>query len=103
MYMKINKLSVKTYIISAIIIVVAIVVPLSITNINNEKHCQFISSHGIKNSFFGNNKILYIKSNRLPKFIPPAHKFVLITGDEDTTMPNDFMDKANEILNNPNL
>lgn len=95
----------KKYIIcTAIVLAIIVSITLAtISKLTEEKYCQYVSSHGIKNSFARNKQMIYVKSDQLPSFVIPNHKFVLITGDEDTTIPNDVLDKANEILNHPNL
>lgn len=67
----------------------------------DETSCLYVSSHGIKKSC--NNNKIYVKSDQLDSFIIPRTPFILVTGDEDTTIPDDFKNKSTEILNSPNL
>jgi len=70
---------------------------------NDESHCSYVSSHGIIKASKSIKGVHYVKSDHLGIFEIPSEKFVLVTGDEDTTIPDDFQEKANEILNSPNL
>jgi hypothetical protein len=72
-------------------------------NIEDDSHCKYVCSHGIMKASKKINGVFYVKSDHINNFSIPNYPFVLVTGNEDTTMPDDFNDKANEILNNPNL
>ena len=69
----------------------------------DETTCIYVSSHGIKKSCNTINKCIYIKSDQLNSFVIPEIPFILVTGDEDTTLPDDLIQKSNEILSSPNL
>ena len=98
-----------------LIIILIIIFGLIITyNLNNnqfekfnnnedETTCIYVSSHGIKKSCESIDNCIYIKSDHLNNFNIPESPFILVTGDEDTTLPDDLKAKANNILNSPNL
>jgi hypothetical protein len=72
-------------------------------NNEDETTCIYVSSHGIKKMCNSINKCNYVKSDQINTFTLPNSPFILVTGDEDTTMPDDNKEKSNEILNSPNL
>ena len=75
-------------------------------NNDDESNCTFISSHGIIKAVQKlDNNIYYYRNitNDLNTFIIPNQPFVLVTGNEDGTIPDHYLDKTNEILNSPNL
>ena len=94
-------------------IVIIIILIILIINKNNsvenfeenedETACKYVSSHGIKKLCNTVENCIYVKANELDKFTIPEYNFVLVTGNEDTTIPEDFKEKSNEILNSPNL
>jgi hypothetical protein len=71
----------------------------------SEKYCKYVSYTGIKNEFSTRKpkEIIYVKADEVINFVIPDYKFILITGDSDATVPDDMSEKANEILQNPNL
>ena len=73
------------------------------SNTEDETSCIYVSSHGIKKSCSSITNCIYIKNDLLINFKIPDKPFILVTGDEDKTTPDDFIDKANEILASPNL
>jgi hypothetical protein len=72
-------------------------------NNEDETSCTYVSSHGIKKACANIDNCTYIKSDHLHSFNIPETPFILVTGDEDTTIPDDSREKANSILNSPNL
>jgi len=73
-------------------------------NNEDDSNCKYVCSHGIMKSVHKlDNLYHYIKSDKLNEFIIPNEKFILVTGNEDTTIPDDFKEKSNEILKSPNL
>jgi len=95
------------YIICIIFIILIIILynkPIETFQINeDETTCIYVSSHGIKKSCNAINNCKYVKSDQLNNFVIPESPFILVTGDEDTTLPDDLIQKSNEILNSPNL
>ena len=97
------------YLIHIIILIIILLIILfnnnieSFQNNDDESECKYISSHGIIKSCNKLKNIYYIKSDELNNFIIPNTNFVLVTGNEDTTIPNDISIKANEILSSPYL
>ena len=71
----------------------------------DESECKYINSHGIVKAFKDNkiSNIYYIKTNELNSFNIPNDNFILVTNNDDSTIPDDFREKSNEILNSPNL
>jgi len=69
----------------------------------DETQCKFVSSHGIMKGSKEIKGVYYVKSDHLDSFTIPNEPFVLVTGDEDTTMIEDIKEKAEKILNSPNL
>jgi len=69
----------------------------------DEADCIFVNSHGIIKALKNIQNVYYVKSDQLNEFNIPQHKFILVTGNEDTTIPDDFSEKSNKILNSPNL
>lgn len=72
-------------------------------NNDDETNCIYVSSHGIMKGVNKIKNIYYLKSDQLESFNIPEHRFILVTGNEDTTIPDDFSKKSDEILNSPNL
>jgi hypothetical protein len=99
----------RIFIIISLIIILIIILLLNATiyekfEINeDETTCIYVSSHGIKKSCNSIENCIYIKSDSLNDFIIPDKPFILVTGDEDATIPDDFDKKTNEILNSSNL
>ena len=98
------------YILIGIIIIILIILIINkyktIENFEeneDETTCYYVSSHGIKKLCNTIKDCIYVKGNELGNFKIPEYKFILVTGDEDTTIPEDFKDKSNQILNSPNL
>ena len=69
----------------------------------DETHCIFVSSHGLLKSCQKLKNVYYVKSDHLNDFKIPDHHFILVTGNEDTTIPTDLLEKSMEILNSPYL
>jgi len=69
----------------------------------DESECMFVNSHGIIKALKNIPNVYYVKSDQLNTFNIPNNNFILVTGNEDTTIPDDFQEKSNDILNSPNL
>ena len=69
----------------------------------DEADCIFVNSHGIIKALKNIQNIYYVKADQLNTFTIPDDNFILVTGNEDTTIPDDFLEKSNEILKSPNL
>jgi len=97
------------FILISLIILLIIIIYINKTIYENfesnqdETTCVYVSSHGIKKTCNSIENCLYVKSDSLNDFVIPDIPFVLVTGDEDTTIPDDFDKKTDEILNSPNL
>src|SRR5574343_1424233 len=72
-----------------------------------ENDCIFVSSIGIKKECLRLKKIgypvYYVDLDKVSSVKIPGHKFLLVTGNEDHTIPDDYKKKASEILKNKNL
>lgn len=69
----------------------------------DERYCRYVSTFGIKKMCMQMENCIYVKTDKLGDFVIPDKKFVLVTGYEDTTIPDDFPQKAKQILASPNL
>lgn len=74
---------------------------------NNEDELQtkYATMYGIKKTIeqMNNPNIIYVKVDYLNDFKIPDHKFILVTGASDYTLPDDYREKFNQIINHPNL
>lgn len=71
----------------------------------DESHCIYLDIHGIHKwiTSLNNPAIIYMSSHDINSFTIPANKFILVTATTDYTIPDDYINKSNEILNSPNL
>ena len=69
----------------------------------DERYCKYVSVYGILRSCENIKNLYYVIIDKVKDFIIPSTPFVLVTHHGDTTIPDDFTDKSNEILNSPNL
>jgi len=69
----------------------------------DETHCKLVSSYGIMKASKKIEGVYYVKSDHIDSFTIPNEPFVLVTGNEDTTMIEDTKEKAEAICNSPNL
>ena len=71
----------------------------------DESHCIYLDIHGIQKwiASLNNPAIIYMNSHDINSFIIPANNFTLVTATTDNTVPDDYQDKSNEILNSSNL
>jgi hypothetical protein len=72
----------------------------------DETNCIFVSSHGIKKSCqkLKNYGVYYADLDNVDSFKPPKDKkYILVTGNEDMTIPEDYYSFAKKILKDPNL
>jgi hypothetical protein len=108
------KKNIKNKYLIIIILIISLILLLYLFNIverfddyllynNDEKDCLYINSYGIIKSLKNIPNIYYIKADQLNRFTIPDKKFIIVTGNEDTTIPDDNLEKSNEILNSPNL
>ena len=66
-------------------------------------NCKYLTTYNIKEACENMEGVIYVDVNFLNDFKIPTKPFVLVTGASDYTIPDTFMDKANEILNSSNL
>jgi len=64
----------------------------------DESECKYVNSHGIIKALKNIPNVYYVKADKLESFNIPNENFILVTGNEDTTIPDDFNDKFNRIL-----
>ena len=69
----------------------------------DDSNCIYVCSRGIVKASKKIKGVYYVKTDELPSFVIPNDRFVLVSGNEDTTLPDDIPDKTREILNSPNL
>lgn len=101
-----KRYSILILLLSLIILLICLKIFLNYEGFQNnedETTCIYVSSHGIKKSCKSIENCYYVKSDQLNDFKIPNKPFILVTGDEDTTIPDDFLEKSTEILNSTNL
>ena len=69
----------------------------------DERYCKYISVYGILLGCKGIENLYYVQNDSVNSFSIPNKPFVLVTHHGDSSIPNSCLDKANEILNSPNL
>ena len=75
----------------------------SFQNNEDETTCLYVSSYGIRKICNNIDKCIYISDGNINSFIVPETPFILVTGHLDYTVPDDYIEKTNEILNSKNL